>query len=425
MFRKYLLYSLLPLSISFASASNVDCRVITGTLSQCNPYSSKFIVAKEISYQKDKKKFIAVRTLPVPNKTSVNPASVMDMIEKYVNIDEPMRYKGSDKKELEVLNIKTVSDSNKHSLSEETKLRREKSLAKIQKMEDASYSKFIKIEDLEEIVAKQQKAYEKAQIEKEKLYENGLAKLNQMQTKSYTSLPKINIVLNKSNSQGMYSIEKGDTLSTIARKFSMKTSKLIKINRLKKRSALHIGKKLTILMPQDMVDIISKAEYIIKSGDNIGSISKEFNLSSSDIMKYNGLNKKSKLRIGKKLTLPFPHKISKLQRDRTVLKGIGKRKLRVTATAYSSHRGQTDSTPFLAAWNNRLRPGMKTIAVSRDMLTKYGLKNGSRVRIGGLSGYYTVRDKMNKRYKKRIDIYMGVNRRKALRWGKKSVMLYY
>jgi 3D (Asp-Asp-Asp) domain-containing protein len=106
-------------------------------------------------------------------------------------------------------------------------------------------------------------------------------------------------------------------------------------------------------------------------------------------------------------------------------KSIGKRKLRVTATAYSSHGNQTDKTPFLAAWNNRIRPGMKIIAVSRDMLTKYGLRNGSKVKIGGLSGYYTVRDKMNKRYRKRIDIYMGMNRRKALRWGRRSVILYY
>jgi len=103
----------------------------------------------------------------------------------------------------------------------------------------------------------------------------------------------------------------------------------------------------------------------------------------------------------------------------------GKRKLRVQATAYTSHRGQTDKTPFLAAWNNRLRPGMKVIAVSRDLIRKYGLGNGKKVRIQGLPGYYTVRDKMNKRYTKRIDIYMGTNRRKALRWGRKRVVIYW
>lgn len=105
--------------------------------------------------------------------------------------------------------------------------------------------------------------------------------------------------------------------------------------------------------------------------------------------------------------------------------GFGKHKLRITATAYTSHRNQTDSTPFLAAWNNRLRPGMKIIAVSRDLLKQYGMKNGTKVRISGLQGYYSVRDKTNKRYRKRIDIYMGRDRRRALRWGRRSVVIYW
>jgi 3D (Asp-Asp-Asp) domain-containing protein len=79
----------------------------------------------------------------------------------------------------------------------------------------------------------------------------------------------------------------------------------------------------------------------------------------------------------------------------------------------------------LAAWNNRIRPGMKIIAVSRDLIKKYGLGNGKKVRIQGLPGSYTVRDKMNKRYTKRIDIYMGTNRRKALRWGRRRTVIYW
>jgi 3D (Asp-Asp-Asp) domain-containing protein len=128
--------------------------------------------------------------------------------------------------------------------------------------------------------------------------------------------------------------------------------------------------------------------------------------------------------LGQKILLPLPHKLAEAKKIK-MLRSYGKRKLRVTATAYSSHRAQTDKTPFLAAWNNRLRPGMKIIAVSRDMLTRYGMRNGTRVRIAGLPGIYRVRDKMNKRYRKRIDIYMGVNRRKALRWGRRSVVIYW
>jgi len=95
----------------------------------------------------------------------------------------------------------------------------------------------------------------------------------------------------------------------------------------------------------------------------------------------------------------------------------------VTATAYTSHENQTDSTPDIAAWGDRLKPGMKAIAVSRDMLHKYGLKHRSKVRIKGLKGEYVVLDKMNKRWSKKIDIYMGKDLKKAFKWGRRKVEL--
>lgn len=102
-----------------------------------------------------------------------------------------------------------------------------------------------------------------------------------------------------------------------------------------------------------------------------------------------------------------------------------KKKMTVTATAYTSHVNQTDSTPNIAAWGDRLKPGMKVIAVSRDMLNEYGLKHRSKVRIKGLEGEYVVLDKMNKRWKKKIDIYMGKDLKKAFKWGRRKVELQW
>jgi len=99
--------------------------------------------------------------------------------------------------------------------------------------------------------------------------------------------------------------------------------------------------------------------------------------------------------------------------------------LHVTATAYTSHVGQTDSTPNIAAWGDRLYPGMKSIAVSRDLLKVHGLKHGQKVRIKGLEGEYAVLDKMNKRWKKKIDIYMGMDKRKAFKWGRRKVEILW
>lgn len=101
-----------------------------------------------------------------------------------------------------------------------------------------------------------------------------------------------------------------------------------------------------------------------------------------------------------------------------------KRTMEVTATAYTSSPKETDSTPFLAAWGDTLKPGMKSIAVSRDLLEE-GLVHNTEVTIEGLEGTYLVLDKMNKRWKKRIDLYMGLDRKKALQWGIKKVIIHW
>ena len=412
MSRKYILLFLFPFLLEPLTAkSAVDCKAVTGTVTQCNPYSFKFLRAKKVKYDKNRQKLIVDKTLPLPPKSTTKVISVVDMIEEYVKIEEPIRYRGIEEIPLESDSTEKAKEED-YSLAEEIDLRREAFLDKMQKM--YKEQEIRRVEGLRLAEELENKRLEKLKFEEEKT----------------------------AKEVGVYVIESGDSLSGIAEMFSMKTSKLKKINDLKKDSIIRIGKKLVIPYAQERIDIISKAEYIVKKEDNFASIAEDFNLTSAEIMKFNKLKKDSKIRIGQTLSLPLPYKLAQASRkkkllakkealrkkqakNKKMLKGFGNRKLRVTATAYSSHVGQTDKTPFLAAWNNRIRPGMKIIAVSRDMLTRYGLRNGSKVRIGGLSGYYTVRDKMNKRYRKRIDIYMGVNRRRALRWGRRSVTLYY
>ena len=86
----------------------------------------------------------------------------------------------------------------------------------------------------------------------------------------------------------------------------------------------------------------------------------------------------------------------------------------VAVTTYSPSIEQTDSTPLITASGFKINPAnpkrQRIIAVSRDLKKKY--KFGKKVRITGigkLSGIYTVRDVMNKRYKKRVDILIGEN----------------
>jgi 3D (Asp-Asp-Asp) domain-containing protein len=99
--------------------------------------------------------------------------------------------------------------------------------------------------------------------------------------------------------------------------------------------------------------------------------------------------------------------------------------IEVTTTAYNSVENQTKKGKVgLTAWGDTLVPGEKAIAVSRDLIKK-GLVHNTQVEIEGLEGVYFVKDKMNKRWKNRIDIYMGMDRETALEWGKQNVEIKF
>ncbi len=96
----------------------------------------------------------------------------------------------------------------------------------------------------------------------------------------------------------------------------------------------------------------------------------------------------------------------------------------VTATAYNSLAYQTSADPNITAFGDSLKPGLRYIAVSRDLLDS-GLVHNTKVKIEGFDSLFTVKDKMNKRWRKRIDIYMGIDIKKAKKWGKRKVQIEY
>lgn len=98
--------------------------------------------------------------------------------------------------------------------------------------------------------------------------------------------------------------------------------------------------------------------------------------------------------------------------------------LRVSASAYNSTSAQTEGNPKITAWGDTLKPGMKVIAVSRDLIRK-GLDYNTPVRIEGLEGIFFVKDKMHHRWKNKIDIYMGEDIQKARNWGRKRLSIHY
>lgn len=359
-----------------SAARIVDCTIATKGTKECNPYTQRMIRIKEIKYDLNRNKLIVTKTLPSPEqKSHTRVITIDEMTEKYLKIEDSLRFKGTRRVHLSDLFQPEEESKAEQNISQENKQERTQNTPK---------------------------------------QEEGSSKY------------------------GEYTVIRGDTLGDIAKKFEFTLQELSGLNGLGDKDAIRVGQKLQIPLSQNMIDTIVSGEYRIQAGDTLISIANKFNLSPKELSRFNDIKTTAALKTGKILQLPFPYIVAQLEaeqkkeaaikakekREKT-LREFGKNRLRVTATAYTSHASQTDKTPFVAAWGNRIGPGMKIIAVSRDLLSRYGLSYGSKVKVGGLPGFYTVGDKMNKRFRKRIDIYMGVDKRRALQWGRRSIVLHW
>ena len=98
----------------------------------------------------------------------------------------------------------------------------------------------------------------------------------------------------------------------------------------------------------------------------------------------------------------------------------------VTALAYTAQsvgKGRKSKSPPRAANGQYLTPDAAVIAVSPDLIERYGLSLDKRVRLSGLAGEYVVADLMSGRHENTIDIYFGTDARAARLWGRRTVTL--
>lgn len=106
-----------------------------------------------------------------------------------------------------------------------------------------------------------------------------------------------------------YTVKKGDSLYSIAKRYGITTNTIIKDNALK-NNLLSIGQNLKIRTKKESIveecfgneTSDKNIEYIVKKGDSLYSIAKKYNIDVSTIMKNNNL-KSSNLSIGQILKI--------------------------------------------------------------------------------------------------------------------------
>ena len=79
--------------------------------------------------------------------------------------------------------------------------------------------------------------------------------------------------------------------------------------------------------------------------------------------------------------------------DKNMENQCSSKSFEVVATAYNSLSYQTSSNPNITAFGDSLKPGLRYIAVSRDLLDS-GLVHNTQVKIEGFDSLFTVKDKI-------------------------------
>ncbi len=110
-----------------------------------------------------------------------------------------------------------------------------------------------------------------------------------------------------------YVVERGDSLSVIARRFNTSVGKLVSLNQLPSRHRIQIGQRL--LLPQENVDaqrllaaastpIPSDGVYNVRPGDTVSLIAARFDVGEADLLRLNNISDPHRIYAGQELSLP-------------------------------------------------------------------------------------------------------------------------
>ncbi len=114
-----------------------------------------------------------------------------------------------------------------------------------------------------------------------------------------------------------YRVQRGDTLSTIARRFHVRQSELMALNNLRNRNHIRIGQVLNLPVKDPYRAVARTAHpdrvpepipadglYRVRRGDNITEIAQRFGVGVKDLLAVNHIRDQNRISVGQVLQLP-------------------------------------------------------------------------------------------------------------------------
>lgn len=95
----------------------------------------------------------------------------------------------------------------------------------------------------------------------------------------------------------VYTVQDGDTVASIAAKFTVSTNTILWANGLSSNDVIRVGDYLTILP-------VTGVLHTVQSGDTISEIAKKYDVKAADIIAYNNLGDGSDLALNQKIIVP-------------------------------------------------------------------------------------------------------------------------
>jgi membrane-bound lytic murein transglycosylase D len=109
--------------------------------------------------------------------------------------------------------------------------------------------------------------------------------------------------------EGVYRVKRGDTLASIARKFGVSARDLATVNRIQNANQIHPGQVIELpggSLTAKVGDRSHAGTYSVRRGDTLDSIARKFGVGVSELIALNGIANRNRIKIGQSLYIPGP-----------------------------------------------------------------------------------------------------------------------